>query len=143
MRSILVTASAILLLGACNTIDGIGKDMGAVGQSFGNLFDNSVQNSRRMRDTGSGGLMGMSSGSAPAMAPRPQMQAPRMNPNMGGMGGGQYGGAMGGASPYGASGGAGGAYGMGGMGNIPPMYPQQYQQQPRQPAMPYYYNEGY
>lgn len=129
MRKIICTSAMLILLGGCNTVDGFGKDLGAVGQSFASLFDGSVQNSRTIRDNNDY-IMG---GGRPA--------AP-----MGG-GGGSYGGAMGGGMPPMGGGNMGGGYGgaMGGgnMGAMPPQYPPYYQQQPRQPSMPYYYNEGY
>ncbi len=126
MRKFIYASATLLLLSGCNTIDGFGKDMGAIGQSFAGMFDGSVQNSRRIRDNSEF----ISRGNTP---PMPQQ-------------GGAYGGGYGGAP---AGGGYGGGYGGGGgVGALPPQFPpyqqpQQYQQQPRQPAMPYYYNEGY
>lgn len=127
MRIFLYTSAALLLLTGCNTIDGFGKDMGAVGQSFAGMFDNSVQNSRRIRDN-SDYIM-----SGPGGPPPPAMYGG----GQGGYGGGQMG--------YGGGGYGGGqmAYGGNDMGGMPSQYPPYYQQQPRQPAMPYYYNEGY
>ena len=130
MRHFLVFSASLMLLSACNTVDGIGKDMGAVGQSFGNMFDNSVQTSRKMRDSGQGGFFG--GGFTAPPAPR---QAPPMN-----MGGGY------GMAPQARGNmayGGGPSYGGRGMGSMPPQqYPSMYQQQPRPPAMPQYYGGG-
>lgn len=159
MRQFLIISLASIALSACNTVDGIGKDFGAVGQSFGNLFDSSVRTSRAMRDSNNGRMQ-----MPPSMASGPGMNgpygggAPSMGMNGGmnnGMGGGgmppqfpPYGGGNGGGhsqpGAYGAGYGGGPAmnnasgynsgmsYGYGGNSS-------HYQAQPRPPAMPYYY----
>lgn len=159
MNKILIGSFALCLLAGCNTVDGIGKDFGAVGQSFGNLFDGSVQNSRAIRDNNArmmGGGM------------------PQQSPMMGNGGGNPYGG----SSSYGGGNSYGGGSSYGGGISSPPQFPpygaaaptqpvysppssqyggggyggtssyggydsgmgnSNYQAQPRPPAMPYYY----
>lgn len=121
MRKLLTISATLLLLSGCNTIDGFGEDLGAVGDAFGGMFDGTMRNSQARRDAGSYG----------GYPPPSQM-------------GGGYGGApMQGGGGYDGSGYGGAGYGGGNMGAMPPQFPPYYQQQPRQPAMPYYYNEGY
>lgn len=157
MRQFLIISVASLALTACNTVDGIGKDFGAVGQSFGNLFDSSVRTSRAMRDSNNGRMQ-----MPPSMASGPGMNGPYGGgtPSMGmnnGMNGGMGGGGMppqfppyGGGGGYNQPGDYGAGYGGGPAMNNASGYnsgmsygyggnSSQYQAQPRPPAMPYYY----
>ncbi len=129
MRKLLTISATLLLLSGCNTIDGFGKDLGAIGQAFAGMFDSSVQNSRRIRDNSDFIANGPGGGIPPVQQQQQQSYG-------GSYGGGQTGG-------YGGQTGAGNYGGGQNTGAMPPQFPPYYQQQPRQPAMPYYYNEGY
>lgn len=59
---------SLLLLSACNTVEGFGQDMSSVGQAFGNLWDNSLQGSHSQQRK-----MQMA-------RPAPAHQAPQMDP---------------------------------------------------------------
>jgi predicted small secreted protein len=142
MRHFLITLSAVLLLSGCNTIDGIGKDFGAIGQSFGDLFDGSARYSRAARTPsnrtmmqqqarpqppmGGGGMGNPSMGMPPQFPPYSNSQNSYGGASAGYSGGSSYGAAapVGAVNSYPYNGGAANPG---------------YNAQPRPPAMPYYY----